>query len=235
MHIEKYNRNAVGHIFNHMIDSKARAKRKNVDNSKEYLNYNILNTDKKPKELLNELMNRDDIYCSPRKDIVVATSICITAPENLPESRYDEFFYNAAMFFNNRYNTNDKYCPCLGAFVHKNEMSKNQNGNNKPHMHYLMSNLIFDNKKERYKFCCKEIITKKDLSTLHQDFKSYIDKAMNLDLDIINGATANGNKTILELKNQELEKKVAIQQEEIEKLKQLKNKLQNQIEYELIR
>ncbi len=27
-------------------------------------------------------------------------------------------------------------------------MSKNRNGNNKPHMHYLMSNLIFDHKKE---------------------------------------------------------------------------------------
>ena len=67
------------------------------------------------------------------------------------------------------------------------------------------------------------------------DFKEYIDKAMNLDLEIINGATASGNKTILELKNQELEKKVVSQQKEIEKLKQLKNKLQNQIEYELVR
>lgn len=74
------------------------------------------------------------------------------------------------------------------------------------------------------------------MKTLHPDFKKYIEKEMKLEnVQVLNGATANGNKTILELKNQELEKKVATQQEEIEKLKQLKNKLQNQIEYELIR
>ena len=58
---------------------------------------------------------------------------------------------------------------------------------------------------------------------------------MNLDLEIINGATANGNKTILELKNQELEKQINKKQEEVEKLNKLKNKLQSEIEYELIR
>ena len=235
MHIAKYNRVAVGNIFNHMIDSKARAKRSNVDNDKTKYNYNILNSEKKPMQILKELLKKDNIHCSPRKDVIVATSICLTAPDNLPEDRYDEFFYKAALFFYDRYNKDDKYSPCLGAFVHKDEMAKNKNGNVKPHMHYLMSNLVFDQKKNRYKFCCKEVINKKDLTTLHQDFKNYIDKAMNLKLEIINGATANGNKTILKLKNQELENKVAHQQEEIEKLKQLKNKLQNQIEYELVR
>ena len=56
--------------------------------------------------------------------------------------------------------------PCIGAFIHKDEMAKNKNGNVKPHMHYLMSNLVFDKKKNRYKFCCKEVINKKDLRLL---------------------------------------------------------------------
>ena len=42
---------------------------------------------------------------------------------------------------------------------------------------------------------------------------------MNLEnVEVLNGATANGSKTILELKNQKLEKQVNQKQEEVEKL-----------------
>ena len=74
----------------------------------------------------------------------------------------------------------------------------------------------------------KEVVNKKDLQTLHYDFKKYIDKKMNLDLEIINGATEGVNKTILELKNTTLKRN-------IKKLEALKKRVQNEIERELCR
>ena len=55
-----------------------------------------------------------------------------------------------------------------------------------------------------------------------------MDKKMNLDLEIINGATEGINKTILELKNTTLKRN-------IQKLETLKKRVQNEIERELCR
>lgn len=226
MHIAKFTRNDnINLIIGHNERSMQRKNRENVDASLTHLNYNLLNTDKSGLKLFNEIYNNENVYCSPRKDVNVLCSVCVQLCDGIPIERADEFFYLAAKFFEDRYK-----CPCISCYVHKDEP------NAKFHEHYVFVPIVYDEKKQRYKFRSKDIITKEDLKTLHPDFKRYIEKEMKLEnVQVLNGATANGNKTILELKNQELEKKVASQQEEIEKLKQLKNKLQNQIEYELIR
>ena len=88
--------------------------------------------------------------------------------------------------------------------------------------------MVYDKKKGKHKVCAKEVVNKKDLQTLHYDFKKYIDKKMNLDLDIINGTTEGVNKTILQLKNQTLKKN-------IDNLEKLKKRVQSEIEREICR
>lgn len=223
MHIEKYTLSAAPHILIHNEPSRARANRKNVDNSKTKYNYNLLDSNKSGMENLKEILNNKNVYCSPRKDVNVLCSCVVTAPDNLPLGREKEFFYLTAKFLQERY----KNCPCLSAWVHFDETQS--------HIHYDFIPLVYDHKKQRWKCRAKDVVNLLDLKTLHTDFQSYINSQMGLSLNILNGKTANGNKTITELKTETLKKQIQQEKNDIKKLKQLKNKLQNEIEYELIR
>lgn len=226
MHIAKFTRNDnIQLILGHNERTSKHNNKENIDGSLTRLNYNLINSNKKGYALFKDIYNNKQVYCSPRKDVNVLCSVCLQLCNGIPIERADEYFYLAANFFAKRYK-----CPCVSCCVHKDEPSS------KYHMHYCFAPIIWDEKKQRYKFRCKDIVTKEDLKTLHTDFKNYIEKEMNLEnVEVLNGATANGSKTILELKNQKLEKQVNQKQEEVEKLNKLKNKLQNEIEYELIR
>lgn len=244
VHIAKYTKKQAMALLSHYENENYRRHSSSVnpERTKFNITYSIDGEQKKGQKRLKELLNRDDVFCLNRSDVKVMFDTVITAPQNLPKNREIEFFNYAVDFLSERFSQ----AYIISIDIHYDENSYydkegingvDKNGKQfvRPHCHIAMAPTIFDKKHNRYKISCKDTITKETLITLHQDFKNYIDKSMNLDLEIINGATANGNKTILELKNQELEKKVATQQEEIEKLKQLKNKLQNQIEYELAR
>ena len=244
MHIAKYTKKQAMALLSHYEDENYRRHSSSVnpERTKFNITYSIDGEQKKGQKRLKELLNRDDVFCLNRSDVKVMFDTVITAPQNLPKNREIEFFNYAVDFLSERFS--QAYIISIDIHYDENSYYDKEGINGvddkgkqfvRPHCHIAMAPTVFDKKHNRYKISCKDTITKETLITLHQDFKNYIDKSMNLDLEIINGATANGNKTILELKNQELEKKVATQQEEIEKLKQLKNKLQNQIEYELAR
>lgn len=244
VHIAKYTKKQAMALLSHYEDENYRRHSSSVnpERTKYNITYSIDGEQKKGQKRLKELLNRDDVFCLNRADVKVMFDTVITAPQNLPRDREIEFFNYAVKFLSEKFP--QAYMITINIHYDENSYYDKDSVNGvdnsgkqfvRPHCHIAMAPTVFDKKHNRYKISCKDTITKETLITLHQDFKKYIDKAMNLDLEIINGATANGNKTILELKNQELEKKVASQQEEIEKLKQLKNKLQNQIEYELIR
>ena len=227
MHIKKYKRNAVGHILLHNEQSFARSKRENVNNSETNKNYNFVSGT--GIDNLRKVLNCSDVHVSKRKDLNVVCSLVLTAPQNLPISREREFYKYAFEFFNSRW-----HCPCISAWVHNDEKKKYINSKtnkvvwSRSHVHYTFVPLVYDKQKEKYKVCAKEVVNKKDLQTLHYDFKKYIDKKMNLDLEIINGATEGVNKTILELKNTTLKRN-------IKKLEALKKRVQNEIERELCR
>ena len=215
MHIEKYTRSAVGHILKHNEPCKARRNRENVDNSKTNQNYNFVGGH--GIQNLKKILNDDKVYCNPRKDVNVLCSVCLTAPKDLPQDREKEFFAFAFEFLKNRYAG-----PCVSCWVHLDEP------NAKTHMHYAFCPLVYDNKKNRFKVNAKSVVCKYDLQTLHHDFEKYINQKMHLSLHILNGATENGNKSILELKNNTLK-------EEITKLKKLKNQVVAELQQELCR
>ena len=213
MHIAKYNRSALGHILQHCENEQVRAKRDNVDANRHNENYNLV----KGSGITNLRRILKQVHCSKRKDVNIICSCVVSVPDNLPKGREREFFISACKFLSERYKS-----PCISACCHFNEP------NSRPHLHFVFVPLVYDNKKNRYKVCAKEKITKQDLQTLHQDFQRYLKINMHLDLDILNGATANGNKTINELKADTLKK-------EISALQKKKSQLLNAIEQVLSR
>lgn len=217
MHIEKYNKNQIGHIFSHINNTYARKNRDNVDCSLTSKNYNLLNTNKSANELLKDVLQ--NVNYSKRKDLVLAVSVIITEPDNLPKNMRKQFFYYSSKFVLDYFNQNESNC--LAAIVHEDEP------NARAHEHLLFVPLVRDKKDiGNYKICCKEVITKKALQNFHKEYKQFIDdKFPNLDLNVINGKTAGANKTITELKTESLKKQIEEQENDIKKLKQLKNKL----------
>lgn len=217
MHVTKFTKAAAGHILMHNEPTEARKSRDNVDSSLTTQNYNLLHAHgKNGMDNLKRVLNNEKIYCSPRKDVNVLCSWIVTAPKDLPQEREREFFVHAAKFFNERY----KPSKCVSAWVHTDEKT--------PHLHFDFVPIVNDTKRGQ-KVCAKEVISRKDLLSVHKDFTEYIKKEMQLELEILNGETAtNGNKTILELKTDTLKKGV-------KKLKQLKTQVQNEIEREICR
>lgn len=215
MHVQKYNFKGVHNVLAHYENYFARAKRENVDNKLFCKNYNLLSTNERGFARLKKILVCDKIKKLNRKDVNVMCDVVVSAPENLPKNRQDEFFEFAFEFLRRRYN-----CPVLSAWVHKDEPRA------KPHLHFAFAPIV--QKNGQFKFCAKEIVNRQDLKTLHTDFKKFIDKKMNLDLDILNGATENGNKTINELKAESI-------MQDIRKLQKLKNHLQQEIQREISR
>lgn len=216
MHIQKYTRFAAGHILRHNEPSTARAKRDNVDTKITHKNYAFVGGH--GGKNLKKVLSAQNIYVNPRKDVNVLCSVCVTAPADLPKDREKEFFELSFQFLKDRY----KNCPCVSAWIHYDEP------NARPHLHYDFVPLVYDEKKQRYKVNAKSVVCKGDLQTLHIDFKMFIYNAMGLLLSILNGATENGNKTILELKNNTLKN-------ELVRLKKLKKQVVNEIQQELCR
>ena len=75
-------------------------------------------------------------------------------------------------------------------------------------MHFCFIPVVIDKKKNIEKVSAFELITKKELNSFHKELNNYMSKIFNRDIGILNGATANGNKTVLEMKNEQLEKEL---------------------------
>ena len=244
LHIAKYTKAQAGPILSHYENEEYRRHSSSVNPERTPLNvsYQIDGNNKRGHDRLKELLERDDVYCSPRKDVKVLFDTVITAPLNLPKDREMEFFNHAARFISDRFSQ----AAIISINLHYDENSYyDKEGINKgavrPHAHIAMCPTVWDKKKERWKVSAKETITKETLLTLHQDFKRYIDSAMGLDLEILNGATTEANKSILELKTDTLNKEIQSQENEIQqnvsdikKLNKTKNRLQGDL-YELVR
>lgn len=218
----KATKGASGNLFDH-YERKEDIKFKNqdIDKSRSHLNYN-LNTnalyidyndnickEKSQREILNQRL--EEVKVLKRKDVNVTCSWVVTLPKTIKENSEEEklFFKESYNFLKNRYGEKN----IISAYVHKDEVT--------PHMHFCFVPVVIDKKKNIEKVSAFELITKKELNSFHKDLNNYMTNIFNRDIGILNGATANGNKTVLELKNQNLEEEYQLKKEiykEIENL-----------------
>lgn len=194
----KYTRGAMGHIMKHYERAKdekgeyIKFKNENIDISKSHLNYNLAPNHNQLDFIQNRLK---EVSVLKRKDVNVMCSWVITAPKELPKEYHREFFERTYNFLKERYNdTAEKNI--ISSWVHNDEVT--------PHMHFAFIPITYDKKKEKYKVSAKEIITQADLKSFHTDFQKemnkFVEKYNNVfECSVLNGATANGNKTIVEL------------------------------------
>ena len=122
-----------------------------------------------------------------RKDAVTLCSWAVTAPQDLPEDKQEDFFRECYAWFSERYGEDN----IVTAAVHLDETS--------PHLHLQFTPIIEDKDGTR-RLCAKDLETRRTLQTVHQKLEKHLTQELGCKVILLNGATDNGNKTITELK-----------------------------------
>lgn len=187
-HVEKYTRGAMGNMLAHYNRTKASSKSL-IDPERTHLNYNLADTDQ-PLSQLDFIHKRlSEIKVLNRKDVNVFCDWIVTAPQELAENEYDDFFKETYKFLNDRYGKDN----VISAYVHMDE--------SQPHIHYAFVPVAMDKKKNIPKLSAKEVITLKELKSFHKDLSTRLNSFFGRDIGILNGATDLGNQTIKQLRN----------------------------------
>ncbi len=209
---QKYTKSATGHLSKHFERGKdingdyIKFGNQDIDTEKSDLNYNLA-----PEHNQIDFIRQrcSEVQCLNRKDVNVMCSWVVTAPKNLDQAEEKAFFKHTYDFLADRYGEKN----VVSAYVHLDEKS--------PHMHFAFVPVAMDKNKGIEKVSAKEVITRSDLQSFHTDLEKHLERAMGHEVDILNEATKEGNRSIDELKKgsamkkvEELEiKKVSLQQE----------------------
>ena len=194
----KATKGSAGNLLDH-YERKDEIKFKNqdIDKSKSYLNYNLAsNKNLSQREILNQRLS--EVKVLKRDDINIICSWVITLPKTIKKDSEEEklFFKESYNFLKNKYGEKN----IVSSYVHKDEVT--------PHMHFCFIPIVKDKKKNIEKVSAKECVTREDLKKFHKELNEYMRNIFKRDIGILNGATANGNKTVLEMKNEQLEKEL---------------------------
>lgn len=224
--ITKIKRSGLGMYFNHCNrkqDDGIDRSNECIDNERTHLNYHFKEgTFQSYKERLDVLFYPENT----RNEVITFASCVVSLPKNVKEGDEKKFFESCYDFLCNDYG----YDNVINAVVHMDETT--------PHMHLgFIPAIAMEDKEKSTKYQGKidkwiasrgiepeGIVSARDVLDIHyfRNFHprlyKFVEQSLGYEVEILNGATANGNKTILELKNQEKEKELQRKQEEIEKL-----------------
>lgn len=197
MHIEKYNRNAVGHLIEHYLrDEKIYKTQKHINPDLSGQNYMLGNSELYGMEKYKQIINTPGLKIHKRQDVITLVDVIVSLPkpEYFPQEREREFFEISHKFLTDIFG---KSCEefVVSSVVHKDEE------NSQPHLHYSFCPIITD-EKGNLKMCAKTVITRKMLRSLHKEADKVFYDYFGFDVGIINGATKEGNLTIPQLKEQ---------------------------------
>lgn len=194
-HVEKYKKTQIYGLLRH----NCRGKKVFGKEADEHSNKNIRPDLTKFNDVLDvnaDFRKRLDeiyIYGKDGKNADKINYLCswvITAPSNLKKHDRKKFFRAVDKFLHQRYGI--KNCVC--SVVHYDEVN--------PHLHYTFIPVLWDEKRKREKLCADDVISRKDLITFHADLSKFVEKELGYAVDITNGATKNGNKTVAEMKKE---------------------------------
>lgn len=223
MHYTKYQKSAVSNILMHSdrgIDSLDihEHSNENIDKSRTHLNYDLKERGGQTayvyyKERIDRIAEETKQRTGKniRKDAVTLCSWVVTSPKDLSPDKLPDFFKVCYAWFSERYGEDN----IVTAVVHMDETT--------PHMHLQFTPIIENNGVR--KLCAKDIETRKTLSTAHQKLQKRLEQALRCEVNIINGATEKGNKSVLELQNEMLRQQLT---EKEERAMQIEYELSNQ-------
>ncbi|MBZ5950623.1 MobV family relaxase [Leuconostoc gasicomitatum] len=166
-HLKKNTRGAVPGLAVHFERKTDHHTNKEIDVSKTYLNQELMADGSDMLSRFNARLN--DVYCMKRDDVKALATWIVTLPEELAEAPYEQqsaFFEATTNFLNDRYGQEN----AVAAVVHYDEKT--------PHLHYAFVPVVFDDKKSRYKVSAKEVLTRQDLQTFHEDLDQHLKKVL---------------------------------------------------------
>ncbi len=166
-HLKKNTRGAVPGLAVHFERKTDHHTNKEIDMSKTYLNQDLMTDGSDMLSRFNARLN--DVHCMNRDDVKALATWIVTLPEELSEAPHDQqsaFFEATTNFLNDRYGQEN----AVAAVVHYDEIT--------PHLHYAFVPVVFDDKKSRYKVSAKEVLTRHDLQTFHEDLDQHLKKVL---------------------------------------------------------
>lgn len=201
MNCEKYTRNQSGNILVHCnrSDPNRTYKNQEIHHDRTHWNYNLAPIHEGMTDY-EFMKNRcEEFKILKRSNVNWMVSWVITIPADY-EGSQEKFFKEAYNFMENKYGKEN----VISAYVHLDETS--------PHMHFCFVPVIFDTKKQEYKVNAKVCINRTELQKMHPQIQKYLEEKLQTKVNILNGATAEGDKTIEQLKKEEKLKKAAIKE-----------------------
>lgn len=194
MHYAKYKKGAVGHMLRH-YDRTAAGHTSEIDVNRSFDNYNLCTGAGTGLERLRACVgtvnNKGWAKCQQRSDVNAMCDWIVTMPKDLSPEYEERFFKAAYNYLANRFGVeNGKNI--VSAFVHKDEVT--------PHMHFAFVPVVKDKKRDRYKVSAKEAVTVADLRTIHKSMQQALTHELGVAVNLLNGATKFGNRTVAQLK-----------------------------------
>lgn len=200
--VQKYTRSACGHMFAHFERAKdengeyIKFGNRNIDKTRTEYNYNL--APERDCSQIDYLHKRiSEVRCLKRDDVKVMCSWCITAPQGVMYYEREQFFKAAYNFFTERYGGEQNV---ISSYVHCDE--------SRDHMHYSFIPIVYDKKKEQYKVSAKDVLTKKELATIHADLSAYMQKEFGRDVGVLLDDTTKRDKNYVSMA--ELKRNTAI-------------------------
>ena len=194
MHYAKYKRGAVGHMLRH-YDRTAAGHTSEIDVNRSFDNYNLCTGAGSGLERLRACVgvggNKGWAKCQQRADVNAMCDWIVTMPKDLPPEYEERFFKAAYNYLANRFGVEGGK-NIVSAFVHKDEVT--------PHMHFAFVPVVADKKRDRYKVSAKEAVTVADLRTIHKSMQQALTHELGVPVNLLNGATKFGNRTVAQLK-----------------------------------
>ncbi|OAV74515.1 hypothetical protein Barb7_01982 [Bacteroidales bacterium Barb7] len=186
-------RAATGHMFKHYERARdeqgdyVKFGNEDIDLTRSHLNYNLAPAHQDGQGSFVR-QRCSEVRMQNRKDVNVMCSWVVTAPKDLPQADESKFFLKTYDFLAERYGKEN----IVSAFVHLDETT--------PHMHFAFVPVVTDEKRGGYKVSAKECVTKSDLKTFHTDLSLCLQHSFGRDIGILNGATAEGNRTKVQMR-----------------------------------
>jgi hypothetical protein len=197
MHIKKYTMATAGHMLQHYSRDMKKAG-EHIDPNRTGYNYNLGAKDNPGTQLARIKQRLQEAPPARlKKDLIVMCDWVITVPQSLPEEKYTQFFEEAYSFLSQRYGCKN----VVSAYVHLDEQGRSKKtGRFLPHLHFCFVPVIYDKKLQREKVNGKGCISRVDLQKIHPEIQAYLETQLGCQVEILNGETAEGNKSIAELK-----------------------------------
>ena len=185
---DKFTKQWLSKMLSH-YDRTDEAPKEHIDRSRSHLNYNLApRADEAQMDIFKKRIS--EVKVMNRADVNVLCCWVVTMPKTLPVEKEPEFFRNTYEFLENRYGKDN----VVSAYVHKDEVT--------PHMHFAFIPVVQDKKRDRLKVNANECVTRLDLQKIHGELQEHLESKLECQVDILNEATREGNKSIAELKRE---------------------------------